>query len=200
MKKNPNCTRWPYPKAILNVTRVTSRLDDLLCMQSSKSKQTITALWAVWPYQGWQIKRSTISAYENEIELIFFISFTQKKKKENYFDVFVYLVLPQGRRKKKMKKKKKVVRTKIPAFVALDHTQLLIDNTRGPHRLASSPGTSHFPSTRDLPLRFSRYFQYLVPNFSLPFFFSLLPIFFFLFVSVIISKNPEIYTKITFKF
>lgn len=79
-----------------------------------------------------------------------------------------------------MKKKKKVVRTKIPAFVALDHTQLLIDNTRGPHRLASSPGTYHFPSTRDLPLRFSRYFQYLVPNFSLPFFlFPSANIFFF---------------------
>lgn len=145
-------------------------------------------------------KVHNLSVWEwDRANFFFLISFTQKKK-ENYFDVFVYLVLPQGRRKKKMKKKKKVVRTKIPAFVALDHTQLLIDNTRGPHRLASSPGTSHFPSTRDLPLRFSRYFQYLVPNFSLPFFFSLLPIYFFLFVSVIIPKNPEIYTKITFKF
>lgn len=130
----------------------------------------------------------------------FFYFFYPKKKKGKLFWCICLFSFTAGKEEKKMKKKKKVVRTKIPAFVALDHTQLLIDNTRGPHRLASSPGTSHFPSTRDLPLRFSRYFQYLVPNFSLPFFFSLLPIYFFLFVSVIIPKNPEIYTKITFKF
>lgn len=107
MKNNPNCTRWPYPKAILNVTRVTSRLDDLLCMQSSKSKQTITALWAVWPYQGWQIKRSTISAYENEIELIFFflISFTQKKKGKLFWCICLFS-FTAGKEEKKNEKEK----------------------------------------------------------------------------------------------
>lgn len=33
----------------------------------------------------------------------------------------------------KKKIMEKLLRTKIPAFVALGHTQLLLDNTRGPH-------------------------------------------------------------------